>query len=152
MVRHIGFTGTRYGMTNAQRRVVDFTLADIIGGDVKLRVVAHHGDCVGADAKFHELARQYGCAVCIHPPTDTTRAANIPECVNLDGTRVVRLAPLPYMARNREIVDASDFVIATPAEMVEQERGGTWSTICYARRAGKRLVVVYPDGTTKETP
>ena len=46
---HIGFTGTRYGATDAQRRRVDMLVAEIIGGDLELRVCAHHGDCIEAD-------------------------------------------------------------------------------------------------------
>lgn len=67
-MRHIGFTGSRCGMSPDQRRRVDQEVCDLIGGNVELRVVAHHGDCIGSDYSFHAIARQYGCAVCIHPP------------------------------------------------------------------------------------
>lgn len=147
---HIGFTGTRHGMTDAQRRAVDIAIADVIGGDTRLRVVAHHGDCVGADHEFHAIARQYGCAICVHPPTDTIHAVNTPESTSVDGSKVVRRAPLPYLERNRAIVAESDVVIATPRESAEQQRGGTWSTIRLARRLKKRLIVVYPDGLIEE--
>jgi hypothetical protein len=34
--------------------------------------------------------------------------------------------------------------------MEEQDRGGTWRTIQMARKAGRELVVVWPDGSIKE--
>ena len=30
--------------------------------------VAHHGDCLGADAEFHELCRETGLKIHVHPP------------------------------------------------------------------------------------
>ena len=135
----IGFTGTRHGMTDAQRRKVDLLIAEIIGGDVDLHVVAHHGDCQGADAKFHEIAESYGCMTVGHIPTDDKYRA---FCAVRKS-----MPPLPYMKRNSAIVAESGFILATPFEMAEQERGGTWATIRMARRAGKPLAIVLPDGT-----
>lgn len=139
-IKHIGFTGTRHGMTNEQRRHVDMLIAEVIGGDVHLRVVANHGDCVGADAKFHELARRYGCKVVGHPSTHSLRA----YC-QFDH-EYERRSP---MVRNANIVSDSDVMIATPQEAQEQVRGGTWGTIRIARRAKKPLAIVYPDGTVE---
>lgn len=138
---HIGFTGTRHGMSEAQRRMVDITVADMIGGDLDLRVVAHHGDCTGADAQFHIIAVQYGAMTVGHIPDDNTYRG-FAQC---DDTR----DPLPYLKRNQNIVDAATYMIAAPGEMTEQDRGGTWSTIRMARRAKKPLIIVYPDGTTE---
>jgi hypothetical protein len=137
-VLHIGFTGTRNGMTDAQRRKVDMVVAEVIGGDVNLRVVAHHGDCIGADEKFHEIAQQYGCKTIGHPSTHNLRA----YC-KFDK-ELDRKAPL---ARNADIVAESRVMIACPAEETEQQRSGTWSTVRLARRAGKQLAIVLPDGT-----
>jgi hypothetical protein len=136
--KHIGFTGTRYGMTDEQRKAVDSVLADIIGGDLKLGVIAHHGDCVGADAHFHDIAVQYGAYVVGHIPIDGSHRA---FCHFNQW-----LPALPHMKRNREIVAAADVMIATPAEAVEQPRGGTWATIRMARKAKKPLAIVRPDG------
>ena len=55
--------------------------------------------------------------------------------------------PLPPLTRNRHIVDTSDGIIAAPAEAEEQRRGGTWSTVRFARKRGKLLAIVLPDGT-----
>lgn len=136
---HIGFTGTRNGMTDVQRRQVDQAFCDAIAGDLRLRVVAHHGDCVGADAQFHAIAEQYGAMTVGHLPSyDGKRAF-----CRFDDER----APLPYMTRNAMIVREATHMIAAPAEMTEKSYGGTWATIRMARRAGRPLVIVYPDGT-----
>lgn len=140
---HIGFTGTRNGMTDAQRRMVDQFVCDTIGGDTEVRVVAHHGDCTGADAQFHVIARQYGAMMVGHLPVDETYRA----FADVDDER----DPLPYLKRNQNIVDEATQMIAAPAGEVEQQRGGTWATIRMARRAKKPLIVVYPDGSWEGT-
>jgi hypothetical protein len=148
-MKHIGFTGTRSGMTSFQRRKASQVVCDIIGGDRELLVVAHHGDCVGADKEFHDIVRGYGCAVCIHPPIDKTYAAGIKAATHVDGAKTERREPKTYMARNADIVAESDLMIATPAESTEQKRGGTWATIRMARKAGKPLAIVLPGGTVQ---
>lgn len=132
----IGFTGTRYGMTIDQRR----TVCELLTRDGITEV--HHGDCVGADADFHQLANGWRHHIVIHPPTDEKLRA---FC---DGTDVVHHVAKPYLDRNRDIVDACDQLIATPKEDGEPfgKGGGTWYTIRYAREIGKRVAIVYPDG------
>lgn len=43
----------------------------------------------------------------------------------------------PYLARNEEIVKAADVILAFPSK----ESSGTWYTVNYARREGKRVIV-----------
>lgn len=128
MTTQIGFTGTRFGMTAAQLATVRALLAEHApnGG------TAHHGDCVGADAELHELARAAGLRVVIHPgpPDDLAHQAG---CAGDE-----RREPMTHMRRNRAIVDAADLVIAAPFEDEPQERGGTWKTIEMARKALRR--------------
>jgi hypothetical protein len=108
---------------------------------------AHHGDCVGADERFHGLAFEVGGVGCRrvgHPPSDESLRAFC-EC---DESR----EPKPYLERNRDIVDETDVLIAAPkqAEMPFSVRGqGTWSTVLYAVKQGKPVYVVLPDGTIK---
>jgi hypothetical protein len=128
-----GFTGTSLGMSNGQL----IMLTSILGLGV---THFHHGDCVGADAQAHDLARAIGLKIEVHPPVvDRKRAF-------CQGATVVH-NPKPYLERNQDIVDVTDFLIATPYEFDEQDRGGTWSTIRYARRhAEKSLIIIKPNG------
>lgn len=132
-----GFTGTRHGQTEAQKRVVDraFGALDEL----------HHGDCVGADADAHEIAAAVGADIVIHPPVDEKLRA---FC---KGARESR-EPRTHFQRNRNIVDETDHLIGTPYEMTEQPRGGTWYTIGYARKLGKPCSVILPDGTVVGDP
>lgn len=130
---YVGFTGSREGMTEAQKATVARLLAELQPKQ------ARHGDCVGADADFHELARQTTAKVIIHPPSnDSARAGCIGDQI---------LDEKPYLQRNKDIVDNSTVMIATPNTAQEQQRSGTWSTIRYARKSGKKLYVVAPDGS-----
>jgi hypothetical protein len=130
----IGFTGTRRGMAQAQNASFWYWLA----GEGEF----HHGDCTGSDEQAHIMARGSMFRIVVHPPTDDKNRA---FCIG-DETR----DPLPYLDRNRNIVDETEVLVATPAEDEEQLRSGTWSTIRYARKQGKRVVIIYPDGRVAE--
>lgn len=139
---HIGFTGTQPGMTGDQIRVVMQFLISLAPTDV------HHGDCIGSDDDFHLITSLWDTPVRrhIHPPTNPTKRA---WCPIRQETDTVYL-PKPYLIRNHDIVDATTTLIATPAEYTEQLRSGTWSTIRYARKHRRHIIVVYPDGSTNE--
>ncbi|MEJ7601244.1 MAG: hypothetical protein WKG01_25290 [Kofleriaceae bacterium] len=136
-MRHLGFTGTRFGMKPPQLDAVRVLIASL--GEV----TGHYGDCVGADAEFHAILRALGHRVIGHPPVDDEHRAScaFDELVG----------PLTHMKRNKAIVTASDIVIGAPFEMTEQERGGTWKTIQMARKVKKPLVIAFPDGTLART-
>ena len=42
---------------------------------------------------------------------------------------------------------ATDTLVAAPKEDEEVVRSGTWATVRYARKAGRVVLVVRPDGT-----
>lgn len=132
-----GFTGTRHGMTDAQKAALRKFLH---GGGGHF----HHGDCIGADSEAHDIADECGYAVILHPPNNYKDRAwrNVPAHM----MRPER----PYMARNQQIVADTVALIAAPAEMEEQPRGGTWSTVRFARRQGKAVVLIQPDGRIKQ--
>jgi hypothetical protein len=136
-----GFTGTRRGMTLPQAKAFVRVVCALPG-----LAEFHHGDCVGADdeaaAAVHALGR---VTIVAHPPTDEAlRAFN----AHAAETR----PPRPYLERNRAIVDATDVLVATPAEAAERRRSGTWSTVRYARGLGRRVVLVLPDGRVCDEP
>ena len=127
------FTGTHRGMTAAQRAACAELLARLTPE------VVHHGDAVGADAEMHGLALAAGVPVVVHPPVNPSHRA---FC---QGGEV--LEPRPHKARDRDVVDATDLLLGTPAAPEEEgPHSGTWYTIRYARRRGRPIVIVWPDG------
>jgi len=129
----IGFTGTRQGMTPAQQRALRDLLAAHRGA------VLHHGDCIGADAQAHDIAVELGFSVVIHPPDDARQRA-------FKSAPHIR-TPKPYLVRNKHIVRETELLIAAPAEFIEQHRSGTWSTVRFARRLGRPVRIILPDGS-----
>lgn len=127
-----GFTGTQRGMTQEQKEalVLVFERRDVSE--------FHHGDCIGADAEAHNIAREFGAKIVGHPPTIETKRA---FCL-CDVTR----SALPYLERNSKIVEETVVLIAAPKDDVEVIRSGTRSTVRRARRANKLVVVLFPDG------
>ena len=58
-------------------------------------------------------------------------------------------APKGYLDRNHDIVDAADVLIAAPSGTTEKRRSGTWATVRYARKLGRTICVVLPDGVVR---
>jgi len=129
----VGFTGTRDGLTLLQKARLSNLFAE---GKI---IEFHHGDCVGADAEAHKLVRKYApqCKVVIHPPSDEKLRMFCPGDITLD--------PLPYLDRNRAIVDACAGLVACPRSREEELRSGTWSTVRYAREKNKLVRMIWPD-------
>jgi hypothetical protein len=137
---HVGMTGTRFGMTTEQK----YTFRKFMKA---AKVTLHHGDCIGADADAHDIAQEeYGHDIVIHPPVkDEHRAWRSWSDVPYRGTVEIKTQKT-HFARNRDIVDESSILLATPYTMQEEDRGGTWYTINYAKKKGKPYVVIWPDG------
>jgi hypothetical protein len=146
---YASFTGTRRGLTAAQRE----TLRRILTSP-RLRIVRlTHGGAIGADAEVHEIALALTPAdlpwlpggrleVWLRP---SDRADQSAPCLGAGRVFPAR----PPLERNRDIVADSGLLIACPAERVEQARGGTWSTIRHARESGRAdVLAVWPDGST----
>ncbi len=128
-----GITGPRKGMNDLQESGVRRLLID------KGVKILRHGDCIGSDARAHHIALDLGLHIFIHPPTNEQNRA---FCV---GATHILLAE-PYHMRDRNIVDKSHFMIATP-DQPEYLRSGTWTTIRYAWRTRKDIYVIWPDGS-----
>lgn len=128
----IGFSGTRAGMTPLQTAAVVDTLRQ------HRFAIVHHGDCVGADEELHEISKQLGFYVIVHPPKNSAFRA---FC---RGDEI--LPPDSYYNRNQAIVDVCAFLIAAPKTM--SRVGGTWDTIRRAQRADKPVLLHKPDGKT----
>lgn len=132
----IGFTGTQHGMTDKQRDIIFSMLKG--AKRVDPLVVLHHGDCIGADAQVHAMARRLGFTVAGHPPAKVAKRA---FC-----TFDIKYPEKDYLVRNRAIVDSCDYLIAASRTRYEELRSGTWSTVRYCRSIDKKVFVIGPDG------
>ena len=143
----IGFTGTQSGMSDHQKFYILKWLRSLPSGT---EMETHSGDCIGADKDFVDIlnhCEEKGWSIFFkkigHIPKIKTKRA----FCQYDEERT----PKPYLERNHDIVNESDYIIATPEGNKEQLRSGTWATIRYAKKKGKNLVVIYPDGTGEIT-
>jgi hypothetical protein len=132
----VGFTGTRAGMSDAQKGVIERFLR-------AWHVMAFvHGDCVGADDHADEIAVSIGLARVLRPCTIASMRAH---CEKRGGHVLKVYAPEPPLVRNEKIVLDSHILLATP-HGPESTRSGTWMTIRRARQAKRHIVIVFPSG------
>jgi len=134
----IGFTGTQDGMNAAQKRELyevlrTYAMPSPMPPDEKHEF--HHGDCIGADTEAHEIALMLGYDVIIHPPTNPKKRT---FC---EGYKR-RANPLPYLDRNKRIVESTSVLIVAPKSDKEELRSGTWSTYRYGKAHGKTIVML----------
>jgi len=134
----LGVTGSRNGLTIRQRQEVMRRLGEL--GPVLKEL--HHGCCVGADFLIHQLAQWLDLPMVLHPPTDTRLVAPL---LLREGSKIEHRDPLPYLERNRAIVDETTHLLVLP-EGPEVQRSGTWSTYRYAKSKNKPVSVLSPDG------
>jgi hypothetical protein len=120
----VGFTGTREGMTDLQRDALSAWLTR-----------------QGRVCEFH-----HGAALIHAHPADVPQQGSAAAFILSHKRHKVR-KPL---SRNADILDACDVLIAAPKGKREELRSGTWATIRGARKLGRRLVIIWPDGTIRE--
>lgn len=137
-INRVGFTGTQRGMTDEQTAVVRAVLYGLRSH--RDCTYFHHGDCVGADAQSHDIATDLKYWPIIHPPSNPSKRA---WCeARLEDFR----EPRPYLDRNKDIVRESHVMVAAPGDVEEQLRSGTWSTVRFARKLNREIILVFPDG------
>lgn len=134
----IGMTGSRDGMTDEAKS----WLNSYIKSTNNIENV-HHGDCVGADTDFHNIALEHGLSIHIHPPKYSSNREFNKDYDKIYGEK-------DYLKRNRDIVNDTDLLLGFPNGYTNVLRSGTWSTIRYAKKVGKHVIIVYPDGSTNE--
>lgn len=89
---------------------------------------------MGADTEFHVLAKSLGYEIEIHPPVESRNRA---------FCKGGKIHPeKKYHDRNKDIVDLSDRLLATPGVISR----GTWHAIEYAKSQKKPVMIIYPDG------
>lgn len=176
----VGFTGTRSGMSKEQSHRTIILLDEITNmvdnSNWSRDFVFRHGGCVGADMDFHRLSLYHAAdswiagitsgntSMVVHPGVSSKNANDMSfrgDYTVHEG--VVELEAKTHFARNRDIVQMSDFMIACPwqtpddVDVIEYQKrgikikGGTWYTIEYARRQEVPLTIIYRDGTIETT-
>lgn len=136
-VLRLGFTGSQHGsQTEYQLEAVrGFLVGTKVGYET---AEFHHGVCIGWDEIAAEIAHELGYKLFGHPPTKTNKMSKIVNDFDFP--------PLPYLERNRRIVDSTAYLLSASRTPYELVRSGTWSTIRFAVRRNKPGVVIYPSG------
>ena len=140
----VGFTGTREGLTDQQLAWL-YSLLEDQSPDMAITEV-HHGACVGADLAVHQAALDANCLVHVWPPTNMSLCAT--ECL-IQGPLVTIHPRMPYFNRDREIVNATEGLIALPkhdAQPDPPQWGGTWYTVDFALRMNRPVIICNPKG------
>lgn len=146
----IGFTGTRNGMTEPQRLAFSVLVLRLNANALNGITEFHHGDCVGADFEAAHCASMnlpHAKIVC-HPLADDSLRGYFP--CNHDTRE-----PKTYFARNRDIVNETDLLIAAPWQATRpaaKTGGGTWQTVEHAAKIGKPVRIVWSDGSVSDLP
>jgi hypothetical protein len=140
-MKHVGITGTREGMTLEQKE----SLFDFFALGTLLKL--HHGCCVGVDEEAHWLAYGFDIPCVGHRPANP--AFEMPVADGALGFEELR-EPKSYLARNRDIVEESEYLIVIPKESERKPKNsrgsGTWYTYWYACQLEKPRVVIWPNG------
>ena len=134
--RRVGFSGTRQGMTDAQKEAFSALIREL--GPTEF----HHGDAIGADAEAADAVNQLlqRPKIICHPCYFNAQRA---WTKFNDEKRPVR----DTHVRNRRIVAETDLLVGCPKSMKRLQSTGTWHTIGEAEGKGKPRFVVWPDGT-----
>lgn len=133
---HVGFSGTRRGMSDMQKKSVAHLVEMYSPG------VFHHGSCMGADTEFHALADRALNMIVVHPPSNERTMIRS----RVTFAKILTLEAKPYLDRDRDIVDASDIMIVAPLSFEEQLRSGSWTSLRYAKKTRRPIFHIEPDG------
>ena len=128
----VGFTGSSEGMSDDQIKELWHWLG--IYADVENEFEFHHGDCVGADAEAHDIAKLRRYKTIAHPPTIENKRAFKAADIILEAKK--------YLDRNQDIAEVCDVLIAAPLTDKEVLRSGTWSTIRKAKKLNKEVIML----------
>ena len=142
----LGFTGTRTGMSAAQKRTFAALVRELQPGTFR------HGACVGADEDAAAIVRAE-CPLCriLAYPGVSARGGDNNEHRSVKAIALSRevMPEETHFARNRRIVLGADLLVATPWQSEEPtaSQGGTWYTIAFARRQKCKVRIIWPDGS-----
>jgi len=135
MKKHpVAVSGTQKGATPAQLKTLTIMLRDRAS-------MLHHGGCIGVDREADAIAAALSISRIVHPGDNPAKQVPCPGATYL--------LPKPNLDRNTDIARSTEELILVPKERTEQLRSGTWSTYRRARKAGKSITIIYPDGSTE---
>jgi hypothetical protein len=142
-VYRVGFAGTaRPGrVTRAQiQELHRFMLQLKIDPAQPFQVEWHHGGAPEADRISHFLALALGFRIVVHPgPKSDPR--DFPMADAVYGPAYDNLQ------RDDDIARVTSELVAVPRTNREFRRSGTWTTVRRARRYGRPITLILPDGT-----
>jgi hypothetical protein len=127
----VGFTGTQVGMTEYQ----EIALVHILRREGALEL--HHGNCIGADEQACQIAWDMDIPPIAHPGDTPEKQSEIESFETLPVK--------PNLERNHDIVDVCELLVAAP-KGPPQQRSGTWATIRYADKVGRKTLIITPNG------
>lgn len=139
MGKKVGFTGTSKGASPAQLKELEEKLVALkADGFDEL----HHGACIGADEQCAIIAKRLGFRLVAHLGTskDPTNMLYRSEFTGNDELREAK----PFIPRDKDIVNETERMLATPLTRAEITRSGTWTTVRYARKQGKPIDLILP--------
>jgi hypothetical protein len=145
----LGFTGTREPITKLQSDWLWWLFEH-----VKIEQ-GHHGACINADEAFHDMALAHQVPLMVHPSSSKKHMAQGLIAVRcLVAHPLVTVLPAkPPLNRDREIVGASQGLVALPVQLHQPpplQWGGTWFTVDYALRMNRPVIICYPDGRVEK--
>jgi hypothetical protein len=135
--RHLAFTGTKKGITKQQELTLHRQLCRLRDDGF---LWMHNGDCVGADYEAATIWYGYNGLVQLHPPIKDDYRAHFSKAK-------IICEPRDYLVRDKDMVECSELLVATPRGYDEERRGsGTWATVRYARKLRLQVLIIYPNG------
>lgn len=132
-----GFVGSVAGMTSAQLARVRAIFCDSNTRCDEL----HHTDSLGADAEAHDIADELGAMIIAHPSTDSTRRSLCMADVEMRPTSIVD-------ARKR-VIESCDVLVVASGNEQAVANAGPWMAANLAKRMGRDVIVIMPDGSTQ---
>lgn len=137
----LGISGTRFGWSQYQKdEIINWLYLNQDEYDT-----FRHGLCKGVDSQMHHLIRKLfpEWQIIGHPGHyKDGRTHNNEVCS--DCICDITLPSNSMFARNRDIVDGSDFMLIVPRESAWQPKGGTWNAHNYTKKVGKEMLLVFP--------
>lgn len=126
----IGVTGTREGLSGKRLASLRRFIYDLNYHNTTVL----HGMCKGVDEQVNHFCFLFNLRTIGYPGTEGQ--ARSMKCTDVLPVR-------PFLERNKDIVNDCDLLIGCPSDPNKEElRSGTWSTIRYARKIGKPILII----------